>query len=145
MEGGLAHPLSIFNETIPFSLQNRSETMEKKPTVTDSVPNPSRLSSECAANRAKELAVLLGQRDPFARSDLYEGFRLLEDLIESNPIFSLEQMVYLRNRLASSRALVASNEFGPAAYQMRELARKLHRWEDGEGSERPLPTIDRNV
>ena len=56
-----------------------------------------------------------------------ERFRHLRRVVESlSPtIADRGLMAYLRNRLASSSQLRDAGEYGAAAYQLRELARKL--------------------
>jgi hypothetical protein len=116
----------------PVTSQNRSENMERTPFTTDTANSPSQPPTHSAADLADELVELFGRRDLAMTAVVQARLRLLEAMIESNLTCNAEEMLYLRNRLASSRALTAAEEWGTALYEMRELARKLRRRENGD-------------
>jgi hypothetical protein len=51
-------------------------------------------------------------------------------------------MLYLRNRLADIHRSLESEDWGVALYEMREMARKLRRWEGGDQGSMPVPAPD---
>src|SRR5262245_15558676 len=73
-----------------------------------------------AAYLAGELGTLYHRGEP--------DLSLLDDLsvaVEAAPELDRDELCYFRNRLASSRRLVARGEFGAAEYEMHEMRLKL--------------------
>ena len=75
------------------------------------------------------LATWLNQSDLTFVEQVEPNFEVLGEAIEALPptIANLNLMCYFRNRLQSSRKLVAGGEWGAAVYELRELHNKLAR------------------
>jgi hypothetical protein len=95
-----------------------------------------------AAEQADGLAALLRRRESSMQPIVEARLRILEDALESDPAYTPEQMVYLRNRLCNCRLLNEVEEWGAAEYQMREMAHKLRRWDGGDDDRAPATLLD---
>lgn len=87
----------------------------------------------CTAELADELVAQIGTA-LFDRARVLPRLTELEATLERSATFFPEEMCYLRNRLHSIRCLLDAGEQGAARYEMREMARKLRRWESVEGN-----------
>jgi hypothetical protein len=103
----------------------------------DAVNEP-RVAATCSGVvLAEELVSLIGRREPSSVSVLLARLALLRAVLEATPDYLPAEMLYLRNRLASIRRSVECEDWGVALYEVREMARKLRRWEGGDKGGRP--------
>ncbi len=96
-------------------------------------------ATQSAASLADDLAALLFNRDTSMNADILAGLHVLGSMLEATPTYFVEEISYLRNRLASISRQTESAEWGAALYEMRELARKLRRWGGGDDSDLIVP------
>lgn len=78
------------------------------------------------------LATWLRHPDLASLEVVEEVFDALPKIVAAIPptVADLGVMCYLRNRVRSSRELVDAGDFATAAYQLREIGRKLERLAD---------------
>jgi hypothetical protein len=79
------------------------------------------------ASLAESLSFRLLKECGLDSSEFLGELALLQAILEADPAHSIAEMSYFRNRLGSSARYALIRERGAAAYQLREIARRLRR------------------
>ena len=129
-------------QLLPLTARGAVALIPSPATPSEAMNDPNRTSTQTAADQADELVALLHRRQPSVQPVVEARLRILEDTVEADPRYSPAEMLYLRNRLVNCRLLNELQEWGAAEYQLREMARKLRRWEGGSEDGLLVPVLD---